>query len=1267
MPEPIKNPSVQASNYSIAVSNLSVGGSIGGNLHIGNINGLTEDEAARLFNEILAKVEKKDFSGECPYKGLDSFDEADTDLFFGRETLVGELSSRVDKSRTVFITGASGSGKSSLVRAGLIPSLKKSAKSRAWRYAAMRPGREPFKALAAALSRLKMDVGDYFLKNAEASDILHRCAEALLSDNTQQRLVLFIDQFEEIFTQVSDDGKRQTFLNLLTEAAGVENGRVVILFTMRSDFVPNCARYPKLNDLLNKEFIQIGAMQPAELIQAISLPALHVGLEIEPGLVTQIINEMDGEPGALPLMQFALKDLFDAQQAAGELKSLTLAAYLKRGGIHKALERYADATLAGLDANEQALTRTIFSGLIEIGRGTQDTKRTANFSELTPASAEEAAVNALLQKLASARLVTTDKIGDDTTVTLSHEKLIDSWGWLRKLVDENRDVIALQNEIAEDAAEWNANQRDTSYLYTGVRLANATEKLQNQNLALSGISLAYVRAGQARQRRNRRILVAAVLGLILLLVLASGIFFNQSQENARIASTAQAASTLAVENAQQAEAASTLAFENAEEAEAQAKIARAGELAAQSELLIDRNLPVSLLLGVEGFRLLDTPQTRGALLDSVGSNWRTNQFINTEKYATSCAVFTPDGKTLATCVNQENTIILADVATGSPLGSPLVGHQDTITFLDICPDGKTLASASWDGTIILWDLKSGAQIGEPLSLNPTCEFNAVAFSPQGDLLAARCGDDHGTISLWDVASRKLIAEPFDGQAYYPSAAIRFSPDGKTLAAESYAGIMLWEIATQEPIRELEYDLNGYVTDMDFSPNGDIIAVSSDTRAIFISDVASGEQVATLTGHSHAYIESVTFSPDGKILVSTDWDDAIVLWDMDSFEPIGDPLTGHKNLVEKVNFNPESGLMASVDANNGLILWQLEAAQNPILKTISGHSTWTYAIALSPDGRRLAFPGDESILLWDTSPLGLSAEILTGELENNGVAFSSDGKTLASSGFFNPNIYLWDVETRQSVGTPLKGQHGAINQMAFHPDGQILASGSHDGTIILWDVKTRQPIGQPLLGHHSSIYNLLFSPDGKTLVSSSADQTIIFWDVATGQQIDAALTAYSPLINKIAFSPDGSKLAVGKGDNAIVLIDVSDKTNVEQIIAHTAYILSIAFSPDGKRLALLNADNTLLLWDIATQQSIGQPVTGYRYDAKNSLRFHQDGKTLFASTDEIGGTIMVWDIDPASWIAQACQRAGRNLTRAEWAQFGFTEPYRVTCEQWRAED
>jgi len=510
--------------------------------NITQISGITADQVILLLDKIRAEYQSKPFDGRSPYVGLASFQERDADKFFGRETLTAELVTRVAASaasnaRALFVAGPSGSGKSSLVRAGLIPALRGrkgvllNAPTPTWLYETCKPGRAPLDELGLAVAKLARNSDLRSLMTTRGltdATFLNQQADMALTDDKNQRLVLVIDQFEEIFTQLSPEREpeRVAFLNLLAHAATVENGRVLVIFTLRSDFVSNCASYPNLNALVNQQFIQVGAMTPDELVSAIARPAYQVGLRIDPALISQIVNDVRGEPGALPLMQFALQDLFDAEKSKGEL---TLDGYTARGGLHQALERHADAEFAKLDDAEKQLARNVFSGLIEIGRGRADTKRTALFDELVPAGADESRVQALVRELADARLITTDEQDGKETVTLAHERLIDAWDWLRKLVDENRDAIALQNEIAQDAQEWETQERDESYLYRGARLATAQEKLQQNKLVLSGLAQEFLSTSITARRRMIKQRRTLAIGLGFALVLVVWWFFVQPE------------------------------------------------------------------------------------------------------------------------------------------------------------------------------------------------------------------------------------------------------------------------------------------------------------------------------------------------------------------------------------------------------------------------------------------------------------------------------------------------------------------------------------------------------------------------------------------------------------------------------------------------------------------------------------------------------------------------------------------------------------------
>ena len=1231
------NQNIQADNNSIAFGGISVGGNVG-DIRIGHTIGYTSEQVSTLITQISTTFQPKPFDGRSPYKGLDVFEEEDAELFFGREKLVEDLVGRVKESRTLFVTGPSGSGKSSLVRAGLIHALKQGGiqnlSSERWLYATLKPGRDPFEAMAGAFSRLKSpELGDYLLQNASRPEVLHKCAESTLSERSDQRLILFIDQFEEIFTQLNKD-RAQAFIELLAHAADVENGRVIILFAMRSDFIPNCVIYPKLNTLLNRQFVQIGAMQGDELVSAIAQPALRVGLRIDPDLIAQIINDMHGEPGALPLMQFALKDLFDFQQAQGGMIALTLNDYLQRGGIRKALERHADNSFNKLNGHERKLTRAIFSSLIEIGRGTVDTRRTAIFDELVPASARNAEVEAIVRKLADARLLTTDEVAGKDTVTISHETLIDAWPWLKKLVSENRDVIAAQNEIAKDAKEWDDHGRDPSYLYSGARLEVAQEQLSANKIVLSGLSKEFLEEGialreaerKAKESLRRRITMGLISGIAIALVLAGFAVYQMFQ------------------------------------ARDQATRAQSGELSAEAVALRHKRFQLSLLLGIEAYKEPISNQSYEALLENVQSHPQLSTFLSGHMDAVASVAFSPDGKTLASG-SRDGTVILWNAQTAKAIRKPLTGHTDDVTSIAFSPDGKILASGSRDTTIILWDVETGALISQLQEHSD--DVTSVAFSPDGKILAS--GSRDITIMLWDVETGALTGGLVGHFDYVTSVA--FSPDGKMLASGSKdETITLWDVQTATSIRPPLTGHIDYVTSVAFSPDGKTLASGSRDTTVILWDVETGEPLGQpLKGHVKD-VASVAFSPDGKTLASSSRDTTIILWDVETGEPLGQPLRGHVDsifsYVTSVAFSPDGKTLASGSSDTTIILWDV-AMSTPISQPLKEHIYGKSNLTFSQDSKTLVFgSSDGMITLWDVAE---DRSIQQSPIPNaSSLTFSPDGKTLAY-GNNEGTLTLWDVGAGSSLGQTLEGD---ATTLTFSPDGKRVAFGTNDRKIMIWDISAGKLISQ---FPEANVDHTALSPDGRTLAIVSGT-TIKLLDVTTGI-IDHSLEGHTQVVTALAFSPDGKTLASGSNDTTIILWDVKTGNKGQPLEGHTQPVTTIVFSPDGEKFASGSCgkqdsfyeciEGEVLLWDLVNQQPIGLPFIGHTKEVTN-LTFSPDGKTLASGSEDT--TIILWDLDPQSWIEQSCRRANRNFTRSEWEQYfpNDKDQYQKTCEQFPPE-
>ena len=1287
---------------------------------------LSSEAVSFLFSQITATFQIKPFDGRCPYKGLEVFEEEDAELFFGRERWVEDLIRRVKESRTVFIIGPSGSGKSSLGRAGLIHALKQGAieslSSERWLYETMTPGRDPIGELARVTSSMARttNAGEEVRANAVAdAGIFSEWCEIALKEGRDRRAVVFIDQFEEIFTQVSQEAERLAFLNLLTHAATAENGRVIILFAMRSDFVLNCATYPQLNALFNQQSIQIGSMQPAELVSAIAQPALRVGLHIDPDLVAQIINDMQGEPGALPLMQFTLKELFDSQQAMGGRIDLTLEDYLDHGGIHKSLERHADGSFAKLDNAEQELARSIFSGLIEIGHGTQDTRRTALFDELIPSDSNATQVQVVIRKLADARLITTDEQAGKDTVTISHEKLIDAWPWLKKLVNENRETIAFQNEIANDAKAWDDHKHDPSYLYGGGRLANLNEKITANQLALTGSTYEFVQASYAKKRRDNlaRISgISAVLGLIIAGIL---LFTYVSTENSK----RLAEQSLISANTQQAIAA--VAQANAEEAEEQALIARVGELSALASLKGGQDYDQALLFGIEALQLAEQgnqnqARASDAMRGLLQSNIGLKRILKDITGQIATVAFSSDGKLLA-AGTLGTDVFLWDVSNlDAPQKLELINGYDAQSFshpirnIVFHPVLPMMAFQDYDGNIFFWDVSNPyqmSQIGQILSpwdIDTVFTDFDIAFNADGKMLVS--GNSKGGILLWDVTDPGLPKQISTITQLSPSSSssLAWHPTENILAVGGCAkidengrcsdgSISLWNL--ENPINPVLLGSFGQqpseISSLSFTLDGSILAMGSSDTTVSLWNITTPSnpvRVSVLSNHTNR-VHSITLGSDGKTLASAS-DREVLVWDISAPNTpvLINTLRGHSGAVSAIAFHRDSETLASGGVDNRVMLWNGSTSTSPL--QVSQINAVTLS-ANSPDGNHLAtIDFNNALTLWDMTgpkePLSVSSTRLHDWQMLLAMLFAPDSKMLTIAECTNrvelatpfnckeSKISIRDV-TNDLTELITENIPGSISAVAISPTGKMLAIAlcsrfedkpeiiCNEGQIELYafsktkfDRLTTIPIPD------FYVHELIFSADEKQLVINN-DGEILFWDITsvTNPKQLGSLTGDYGSIFTMAIDSAGTKLVLGQYQQ-ISIWDISDPIHPKQLTAVQAssgFINSVTIDQRGELLASSgDEDQTIRLWHLSDQ---GHLVPIYSLDrlehAVGRIYISPDGKSLLS--DSYDGAVRIWDLDPTSWIEKACQIAGRNFTQAEWRQYFPDEAYRTTCPQW----
>ena len=1198
---------------------------------------LLEDHLRELLSQFLPEgAAARPLWEGTPFRGLQVFDYQHEEIFCGRSQAVMEimnLLSRQAESGSAFalVLGRSGSGKSSLVRAGVLPLLTRygvMAGVKVWRWTVITPAQSQgdlFEGLAAGIlgPTALPELSTQASRGAELAQVLRESPTAALvllrdclgrlapaaSDTgggagPPSRLVLVIDQLEEIFDAAVTAEQRQAYVRVLLTLAG--SGLVWVLATLRSDYYQRCAELPDLMALKKDGTYDLAPPSPAELQQIITRPAAMAGLRFElrsPGgepLDQHIFNAVLGVEAGLPLLEYTLEELYERRTPEGWL---TYQAYDETGGVEGALGRRAEAVFTALPQEVQAAFPEVFQELTAIAAGETErvAARSASWEELTASPARRQLVEAMVAN----RLFSADSIKDSAgasraVVRVAHEALFRAWERLTDWLEQEKENLRVRSRVELAAERWQAEGRRPDLLLpAGKPLEEALPLASPGHAQLPPAEQEFIRASQARSRRFRRLKQTAVTLLIVLTFLAvGGAFLADHQRRQAQAKEIEAQHHLGlVFNEKAAQAAQALKWNES----------RLYSLMALARFAPGRDLEDQ----VQAYsRLIEQPHFPIRDKARLPSAWS--------------VAFSRDGRFLASG-SLDGAVRLWDAATHQ-VQANFTGHQDLVRSLAFSPDGRLLASASEDKTVRLWDL-AGRQPLVTLTGHLGSVYN-VAFSPDGRLLASGSGDK--TVRLWDLDSHKLLATLTGHE--YPVVSVAFSPDGRLLASGSAdETVRLWDVSSRQVLATLTAP-DSFVTKVAFSPDGRVLASASGNGKVRLWDVSSHQVLATFSGHD-GQVESMAFSPDGRLLASGSDDNTVRLWDVAGRQLLA-TLTGQEDQVNSVAFSSDGNILASASRDETLYLWDVSALQ--VRDTLTGHKDRVISVAFSPDGRFLASGSrDKTICLWDVSTRRALATLTGHEEEVACVAWSPDGRVLASASW-DKTVRLWDVAGRLLLAT-LTGHEDMLNGLAWSPDGRILASSSDDKTVRLWDVVSRQALAT-LAGHGGEVRSVAFSPDGRVLASGSGDKTVRLWDLDS-HKVLATLTGHEGMVRPVAFSPDGRLLASASDDKTVRLWDMASRRTLATLTGHEDKVNGLAFSPNGRILASASWDKTVRLWDVPGRRALAT-LTGHK-EAVSGVAFSPDGRVLAsASWDE---TVRLWDLttlfDRRPWPERLAEAEG----------------------------
>jgi WD40 repeat protein len=1218
-----------------------------------------------------------------PYRGLRAFAAEDRRFFFGREADVERLLQALRSgSHLLTLVGASGSGKSSLVMAGVVPAVLGGALGSAgYEARILRPGAHPVRALAASLASLftrpeaprVADIERALLDDPGA--LARTVREALGEGERGGRLLLVVDQLEELFTQrdqrearepggPEDPGGDRTetaaFVKNLLLATSTEAGKVLVVLTLRADFMGACIDKSRaLAERIEASMKVALPMSEDKLREAIVRPAELVGLRFEDGLVEALLDALregvvSGSPGvsgavgtsgaadaagagvgaaSLPLLEFALEGLWERRTE----RSIAWAAWRDLGGIRGAIAKRADEVLAACAGErERRLARDLFGRLVLLGQGTADTRRYATRAELESIAPGEAGPE--LDRWIEARLLTVD----EDRIGVAHEAVIREWGTLRRWIAEDREALLVRQEIGQDAARWDAGGRSPDELWRGGRLKRATELREASKLRLSGIEAAFLEAAEAaaraeadaveaaRQRElervkrsRRRARTVAALAILGFIVMASlGVAVYRQKEAAERAARLASARVLAARGRPAWAVAVLREVGEPEPAAAQDWVGLVLDVLHEAP-------PRVTLHGHEGAVHTaawspDGERILTASADATARIWRVDGtgdpvILKTHAEDVLAAAWSPDGERVVTACADGSARVFRAQEDSAPV--VLKGHTGKVIAAAFSPDGERVATASEDGTARVFHADGSR---EPVVLRGhEAPLTSVAWSPDGLLIVTASED--GTARVWspDDAHAPTVLAGHNSKVV----AAAFSPDGLSVATASWdktARIFRVDGSQPAPPSVVLQGPSAEVVSAAWSPDGRRVACASGDASIWVFAADGASEPLVLRGHDAPPL-SAAFSPDGKHIVTAGGADRTArVWDSES-EHGAVVLSGHDERVLGASFSPDGARVVTASEDKTARVFRAAGTGEPA--RLRGHAHARAAeepartVAWSPDARRIvATAGADVAFLWRADGQGDPALLGGHDGPLRSAAWSPDSLQIVTASH-DKKARIFRVEEGRDPALVRAFDHpDKLELAAFSPDGARVVTASADGIARVWSARgDAAPV--VLRGHQRPVLWAAFSPDGKLIVTASEDETARVFQ-ADGSGDPVVLRGHQGAVTSAAFRPDGASIVTSSFDGTVRVFRADGSGAPLIFRSHEGKVTFAAFSPDGARIVSASEDRSARIW---SPKDIAEPLLLRGHEgAVNGAAWSPDGKRL--ATASADGIVRLWDLD-----------------------------------------